>query len=160
MAILGKARELLENVTPLSGDCGRHCGARCCAAMEGEETGMLLFPGEEALMGDRGRMLNTESGMLWVCDGSCSRAERPLSCRLFPLFPCVRDGKVSVEIDERARLVCPLCRSGLQGMQPAFREQVRACGELLMESSEQRAFLEKMTREIDDLKALRKRFRA
>ncbi len=43
------ARSLLEEVTPLKSDCGRICGAACCASLEGEETGMLLFPGEEAL---------------------------------------------------------------------------------------------------------------
>ena len=43
------ARKILEEVTPLKADCGRVCGAACCASLEGEETGMLLFPGEEAL---------------------------------------------------------------------------------------------------------------
>ena len=41
------ARELLRDVTPLKTDCGKVCGARCCRSLEGEETGMLLFPGEE-----------------------------------------------------------------------------------------------------------------
>ena len=44
---LEKARELLENVTPLKTDCGKVCGGRCCRPLEAEETGMLLFPGEE-----------------------------------------------------------------------------------------------------------------
>ncbi len=45
---LEKAREILAEVTPLKTDCGKVCGARCCRSLEGEETGMLLFPGEEA----------------------------------------------------------------------------------------------------------------
>ena len=41
------ARDLLRELTPLKTDCGRLCGGACC---EGdEETGMLLFPGEDAL---------------------------------------------------------------------------------------------------------------
>ena len=41
------ARALLSNLTPLKSDCGRLCGGACC---QGDDaTGMLLFPGEEAL---------------------------------------------------------------------------------------------------------------
>ena len=47
------AREKLNSVTPLKRDCGRVCGSRCCDSLEGEETGMLLFPGEDTLY--RGR---------------------------------------------------------------------------------------------------------
>ena len=43
------AREMLEKVTPLKGDCGRVCGAACCRPDETGRGGMLLFPGEEAL---------------------------------------------------------------------------------------------------------------
>ena len=45
-AAVSAAREKLKNVTPLKNDCGRVCGARCCRPLDGEETGMLLFPGE------------------------------------------------------------------------------------------------------------------
>ena len=45
--VLRTAREKLKDVTPLKRDCGRVCGAACCRSPEGEETGMLLFPGEE-----------------------------------------------------------------------------------------------------------------
>ena len=47
--VLQAAREKLKSVTPLKKDCGRVCGAACCRSPEGEETGMLLFPGEEEL---------------------------------------------------------------------------------------------------------------
>ena len=47
MIALEEARGLLAEVTPLKTDCGRVCGGICCRSMEGEETGMLLFPGEE-----------------------------------------------------------------------------------------------------------------
>ena len=40
------ARNLLETLTPLKTDCGRLCQGACCQG--DEQTGMLLFPGEEA----------------------------------------------------------------------------------------------------------------
>ena len=43
------ARKLLEVITPLQTDCGLVCGGACCQTHPGEETGMLLFPGEAAL---------------------------------------------------------------------------------------------------------------
>ena len=160
MSVLEQARDMLEQVTPLRTDCGKRCGDRCCLSMEGEETGMLLFPGEEALMAGEGRILETEGGSLFVCDGTCRREKRPLSCRLFPLFPCVRAGEVCLEVDERARLVCPLCASGVQGMLPEFREHVLECGKLLLGDARQRAFMEAQTRAMDDLKKLRRSFLA
>ncbi len=42
------ARAALSDLTPLLTDCGRLCGVACCKG--DEQTGMLLFPGEEALL--------------------------------------------------------------------------------------------------------------
>ena len=128
---LKEARELLETVTPLKRDCGRLCGARCCAPLEGEETGMLLFAGEEALYAGKPgwKLRETERGMLAVCPGTCAREERPLSCRIFPLMPeAGADGKIRVRMDERARAVCPLSWQGLSALDPAFIEAVREAG--------------------------------
>ena len=47
MDVLDRARELLENVTPMKTDCGKICGAACCQPDEEDLNGMLLFPGEE-----------------------------------------------------------------------------------------------------------------
>ena len=154
---LQAARECLGDVTPLKTDCGRVCGARCCRSMEGEETGMLLFPGEEDDY--RGRpgwvIRETGAGPLAVCPGTCDRRERPLACRMFPLIPVIREGTVRVAADQRAKTVCPLLRQGIRGMDPAFTEAVREAGRLLAEEPETRAFLERMTREQDELKQLR-----
>ena len=49
---LARARALLENVTPLHADCGLSCGHACSRSLEGELSGMLLFPGEEAYYAD------------------------------------------------------------------------------------------------------------
>jgi hypothetical protein len=156
---LRKARCLLETVTPLKTDCGRVCGARCCSSMEGEETGMLLFPGEEeTLAGKPGWTLrDTEAGKLAVCQGKCDRADRPLACRIFPLLPVVREDGIRAAADERARAVCPLLRQGIRGMDPAFTEAVREAGRILAGDPETRAFLVMLTEEQDGLKALRKK---
>lgn len=156
---LEKARALLENVTPLKTDCGKVCGGRCCRPLEAEETGMLLFPGEEELYrGKAGwKLRETPAGVLAVCTGSCERGERPLSCRIFPLLPVIREGAVKVAADERARAVCPLLRQGLRGMDPAFKDAVREAGKALAGDPEQREFLEMLTGEQDELKTLRER---
>ena len=104
------ARELLENLTPLKTDCGRLCRGACC---QGDEaTGMLLFPSEEALYEGCAfaRVVPTDFSLggtpaqLLVCDGRCDRKNRPLACRLFPLFLKFREDQPPVlRMDARAR---------------------------------------------------------
>lgn len=156
---LRKAREMTAEVTPLKTDCGKVCGARCCRSLEEEETGMLLFPGEEeAYRGKPGWVVReTGAGALVICPGECDRAERPLACRIFPLLPVIREGNVRVAADQRAWAVCPLLRQGIRGMDPAFTDAVREAGKTLAEDPRQRAFLEKLTEEQDELKTLRAR---
>ncbi|MBR2660338.1 MAG: hypothetical protein IKE15_02950 [Clostridia bacterium] len=160
-AAVSAAREKLNQATPLKKDCGRVCGARCCRPMEGEETGMLLFPGEaEAYAGKPGwKVRKTAHGDLVVCPGSCRREERPLSCRLFPLLPVIDDGgAIRVVTDLRAKAVCPLARQGKSAMDPAFIDAVREAGELLARSDEQAVFLDLLADEQEQLKELRKKF--
>ncbi len=92
---LARARAILENVTPLKTDCGLLCDCVCCRPMEGENTGMLLFPGEERYYEGREgyRMTATDHGTLLICSGRCNRADRPLSCRLMPLIPVLREAR-------------------------------------------------------------------
>ena len=153
------AREKLNTVTPLKRDCGSVCGGRCCRSLEGEETGMLLFPGEEELYRNREgwRILETAAGPMVVCPGTCNRAERPLSCRLFPLLPLLRGDRIRTVTDARARAVCPLARQGVRAMDPAFTEAVREAGEALAADPRQRAFLERLAAEQDELNELRKK---
>ena len=157
MTIL-QAREELMYLTPIKDDCGRLCEGACCRSLEGEETGMLLFPGEEALYdGLPGfRVKETASGTLLVCSGTCDRTTRPLSCRLFPLLPALRGDTLRVELDERARPVCPLTRYGKAGLAVEFVEAVQRIGEALAQDPEQAAFLRRLTAEQDDLRALRR----
>ncbi len=159
---LEEARALLAEVTPLRRDCGKLCGAACCSSLEGEETGMLLFPGEEELYREfpGGQLRRTEAGeWLLICPGKCEREDRPLSCRIFPLLPVLRDGEIRVETDLRAGAVCPLSRRGRSALDPAFTEAVRKAGSLLAESETQRAFLEKLSRLQEEMRDLRKKLR-
>jgi len=156
------AREILRQATPMKQDCGRICGARCCRPLEGEETGMLLFPGEaEAYAGKPGwKIRKTARGEMVICPGECAREERPLSCRLFPLLPRIGDGgEVRAVTDQRARAVCPLARQGKSAMDPAFIEAVRRAGEILAGDAEEAMFLETLEEEQEELKALKARFR-
>ena len=158
-AAVSAAREKLNQATPLKRDCGRLCGARCCRPLEGEETGMLLFPGEaEAYAGKAGwKIRKTARGDLLLCSGTCNREERPLSCRLFPLLPLIGDdGEIRVVTDQRARAVCPLARQGKSAMDPAFIEAVRQAGEILAVQDEQAVFLDMLEEEQNELKDLRK----
>lgn len=163
-ALLTSVREKLDHVTPLRRDCGRVCGAACCRSLEGEETGMLLFPGEaEAYSGKEEWEIRAAAlGEMVICPGRCDRAERPLSCRLFPLLPLPRedgeDSSVRVAVDLRAKAVCPLARQGKRAMDPAFIDAVRAAGELLMQDEEQAAFLRELAAEQLELKELRDRW--
>ena len=157
-AAVSAAREKLKNVTPLKRDCGRVCGARCCRPLEGEETGMLLFPGEaEAYAGKAGfEVRKTARGDLLICSGTCDREDRPLSCRLFPLLPVIGDdGKVRAVTDLRAKAVCPLARQGKSAVDPDFAEAVREAGEILAAEDEQAVFLEMLEEEQSELKELR-----
>ena len=161
-AAVSAAREKLKNVTPLKKDCGRVCGARCCRPLEGEETGMLLFPGEAEAYADREgwTVRRASQGDMVVCPGTCDREERPLSCRLFPLLPLIgNDGEIRVVTDLRARAVCPLARQGKSALDPAFIEAVREAGELLAQSEEQAMFLDVLEEEQEELRELRKKFR-
>ena len=157
---LSEARKKLEHVTPLKKDCGRICGARCCRSLDGEETGMLLFPGEaEAYEGKPGwKVLPAARGDLVICPGTCGRDERPLSCRLFPLLPVIGDsGEVRVITDLRAKAVCPLARQGKSAVDPDFAEAVREAGEILAAEDEQAVFLDMLEEEQSELKELRNR---
>ena len=154
------ARECLENITPLADDCGKVCGAACCSSLEGEETGMLLFPGEEEAFAnlEGWRILHGAAGDVAVCPGRCDRSQRPLSCRIFPLLPVVRGGEIRAAMDQRAAAVCPLFANGVRGLSEDFREAVRQAGRILLECEETRSMLERMNEEQDTLRTLRKNF--
>lgn len=146
-----RARELLQTLTPLRRDCGGICGAACCAPDEDGQGGMLLFPGEEALYQTlpAGYHLSPDDSvmkgmLLLTCNGRCRRELRPLACRMFPLIPVLqlRDGRevLRVQVDPRAYAVCPLCESGVRGMDGDFAQAVLQSARILSACPEHAAY--------------------
>lgn len=139
------ARDILKDITPLKTDCGRVCGAACCAPDETGKGGMLLFPGEEKLydvLPEGFEILPDDSvipeGKLLVCKGRCDREMRPLSCMFFPLRPTFRG---DVRMDRRGLYVCPLAEYGVGGLNPEFVAAARSAAQVLAQQDETRAYL-------------------
>lgn len=117
---------------------------------------MLLFPGERELLA--GHFPETafhpteDGGWLLVCDGGCNRRYRPLSCRIFPLFPVLeQDGRVRVAIDPRAPRVCPLARFSERVIfRREFVRTVRRVGRLLAADDACRRFLQEQTIQLQE----------
>lgn len=148
------ARALLGSLTPLKTDCGRLCEGACCKG--DETTGMLLFPGEAELFKDcsfakvipAGYALGGEDAQLLVCSGACDREQRPLACRLFPLYlKFLKSGRTKVKMDPRAHAVCPLTDYGTEALDAAFVDAVRAAYDRLLEDERCAAFLKALDAE-------------
>ncbi|MBQ7487201.1 MAG: hypothetical protein IJT77_06890 [Clostridia bacterium] len=145
------ARSILLDETPLAHDCGSLCGAACCQG--NDHTGMLLFPGEETLYEGCtfGRILigketiGQQKTRVFVCRGTCPREQRPLSCRLFPLFLRFRDGVPRVRLDPRAHM-CPLRRYGIAGLKQSFVERAEEVYNLLLQDEDCADFLHGLDR--------------
>ena len=155
---LERAYALLEDVTPLTTDCGAVCDGRCCRESADSE-GMLLFPGEEILLADAGYIIRpAEGGYLLTCDGTCDRTLRPLACRMFPLFPILtEEGRIKAVYDPRGSRMCPLVRECAHvPLDRDFVRAVRRAGRILMEDSACAAFLRMNSAEIADLNRLLK----
>jgi len=136
----------IGNHTPMRSDCGQLCGAACCRTDDDGQGGVALLPAEaERLTAidwgkiDHDAHMNTP---MLMCTDMCNRALRPFLCRIFPLCPVMsKSGKWTVRMDARARAVCPLSGSGLNGLDPDF---VRGCARavrILAEDAEGEAFL-------------------
>ena len=144
--------ELLEDVTPLRDDCGLLCGAACCKG-DGND-GMLLFPGEkEAFEGKEGYVVRYNAAYGCdevICSGSCQRAERPLSCRIYPYFFYNNgEGRVTVAPDLRALGRCPLAEEGA-GASPLFLRRMRMAALVLERDPAQTAFLRQIGAALTD----------
>ena len=134
----------MGDLTPLTTDCGTLCGA-ACGKGDGS-TGMRLFPNEETTL----PVIDGEGVRLCVCNGSCNRDNRPLSCRIFPLFPVVLEkGRISAEIDTRALRLCPLAENFEKvKFNKDFISAVRRVGRLLYRNPQCREFLKETSAEI------------
>ena len=91
-----------------------------------------------------GRVEPAEFAPMLICDGACEREHRPLACRIFPLTPVKNaEGAWTVRMDARSRAMCPLCRSGVRGLDPEFARAVRRAIRALAADPEGEAFLER-----------------
>ena len=167
--------DLIGSSTPLKSDCGALCGAACCGG-SGKD-GMLVFPGEEALLREvrhplfgisirefrlKPAELRGHACMFAVCRRGCLhrslgdlRENRPLSCRIFPCAPYLTGEELTVITDPRAKAVCPL--AGIPDAQsdayPEFPKAIRAAFELLLaERPGMRDFLRAYSEMLDDYK--------
>lgn len=162
-AFYTKLYKMLENVTPLTVDCGQLCDGACCAVTD-EITGMYLFPGEKVMydpMPEWGELHDIDftydggkSVDLFTCPGTCDRSLRPLSCRIFPLVPYAkRGGELEIRMDIRGRGMCPLATA----MNPCdldalFVERVTMAMQLCMKVRDTREFIYSLSESIDQLK--------
>ena len=156
LSAVEKAKAEIGELTPLKGhDCGQLCSAACCKG--DENTGMYLFPGESTSL----KTIELSGGwLLAVCDGSCSREQRPLSCMIFPFFPTVDErGKVYSEIDARAYSVCPLALHSEEVIfDKAFIRAVKLAGKHLVRDKECLKFMRAITEQIDEINEMRESF--
>lgn len=140
-----KAKNIMEDKTPLKKDCGLLCGKACCKG--DSETGMLLFPYEQTTLD----VIEKDSVRLCVCEGSCNREERPLSCMIFPFFPYLTaEGRIKAVPDIRGAEICPIVRNFTRTkLDRRFLNRVKKVGRLLAQDEECREFIEEISREMD-----------
>ena len=152
--------QTIGDATPNLQDCGALCGAACCQG--GDEDGMYLFPGEEALFPGADWYTLLEGGLsvagkptqLLVCKGVCPRAMRPLYCRLFPIMPYIsRENRLMLRLYPAG--ICPLAQTGgLKNIDAQFRANVKAVAKLLYANERTKAFLWEHSRLMDDMALL------
>ncbi|MBQ8762892.1 MAG: hypothetical protein IJZ07_02160 [Clostridia bacterium] len=153
--ILG-AYERLYHKTPLGFyNCGRLCDGLCC---RGDCKGMWLYPGEEELFVNKEgfEVCETEGNYgypMVICSGECNRAERPLACRIFPLFPLVYevDGKLNFEViyDPRANM-CPLAAKK-EPLDPSFIKEVRKTARYLAKDEKILEYMKEVSMELMEI---------
>lgn len=149
--LYNQAFSILGNFTPLKADCGQLCGQNCCKG--DENTGMLLFPGEETKL----NVIEKDGRRLAVCNGKCDRNERPLSCRIFPFFPVIRNGRVRAVPDLRGINVCPmLAHLDEIKFSRRFLRRIEKVGELLYSDRECAGFMHEIDAEIREIEIINK----
>lgn len=151
---------LLDKTTPLKVDCGKLCGGACC---DGDgESGMYLFPFEEVMYDgsenwlkiyDSNFIFNNKPVKIAICDGTCERKKRPLSCRIFPLFI---DDNNEICLDIRGRGVCPLVQAKipLDEYNPEFIKNVSRVFKILNNVPITRDYVEETKELINEFSSL------
>lgn len=159
---LKKAYDCLSHETPLGFyDCGRLCDGLCC---RGDCKGMWLYPDEEELFaGKEGfEVCETEGNYgypMVICSGECNRDERPLACRIFPLFPLVIEegGEIKVRVirDPRAGM-CPIIRSSKR-VTPSFIRSVRMAARYVIRDEKNLEYMKAVSLELLEIIELNER---
>ena len=167
-ALLAKAYAVLSDVTPLRYDCGRLCGAACCAENdshgEGEVCGMLLLPGEkEWLSHEPYTVLPTKEGELLVCSGTCRRDMRPFACRIFPYYPKItpKGDRFVIDLrpDPRAMGICPiLWEKRNRKVRISFLRAAKKAARTLLRDEEIRKELIAQSEFLSDIECLRRAY--
>lgn len=125
---------------------------------------MWLFPDEIELFKNKDgfELCETEGNFgypMVICNGECNRDERPLACRIFPLFPIVVDenGKTVVKIirDPRAGM-CPIIRQS-KTVTPSFVRNVRMAARYLMRDEKTLEYLKAVSLELLEIIELNER---
>ena len=159
--------KMLENVTPLSKDCGVLCDQACCKEEDGEHTGMLLFPCEEYMLNnasfgqveDYGEYYGDKQFKIFFCNEPCDRKLRPLACRIFPLTPYYKDGELDLIMNPMAKKMCPLARSlEIEQLEEDFVENVYKVINNILKLKDGKAYIEALTKMTDDVLDLQKKF--
>ena len=151
---LREACALLEKTTPLGrNDCGSVCEAYCCSDALGDS--MELFPYEKELFESFKDFEVLDGEIPTVkCNGTCERGNRPLACRIYPLFPLVvsEDGteRIRVIYDPRATASCPLCAHRAK-LDRRFVRAVRRAGKYLLRDEQTAAHLRKTSEYLAEL---------
>lgn len=165
-----KLYKMLEDVTPLTVDCGKLCDNACCVVTD-EVTGMYLFPGERVMynpMPSWGEIQDIDftygggkSVDFFTCSGKCDRTLRPLSCRIFPLVPYAkRGGELQILMDVRGRGMCPLATAmKIEDLSPLFVERVTKAMKLCMLNEQTREFIYSLSESIDEITKMEEDFR-
>lgn len=152
--VIKSAYSALKKLTPLQFDCGKICNGKCCKG--DADTGMLLFPGEEKLIDKDINIIERDGAFYAICNGSCNRNYRPLSCRIFPLFPVIKndDGKEYIEVTFDSRADCPLVNEEYK-ISRNFCNKVKRVGKYLLLNEETEAFYRNLSAEIEEIDQLK-----
>ena len=139
---LKKCLDLFERETPLKRrDCGKYCSSSCCVGSADDL--VFLFPGEKELLSSKNfKFIHTDANYGFdalFCGGTCERKDRPLGCRMFPLFPLAANigekTKITVVYDPRALKICPLSKN-MGAISRSFIKAVKRAGEYMLLDSD------------------------
>lgn len=156
LSFYSKIYRLFDKLTPLPVDCGQLCEGACCKG--DSDTGMLLFPGEEAMFKNIDGFIIKDTDFflsdgfcikLLICTKDCDRKKRPLSCRIFPLFGVLDNNNMKIVVDPRAKGICPLAKVGFdEGFTTKFIIGVEKAFKMLLKNERCKEFIEVMKYEL------------